>query len=355
MKEFLIFIFGTKVTVLNNNIRQILQGYATDIKRAIKTKEGLSLKDGTEMKTEKFTKAYYIKLGRGGEWETSSIRENKARIGWNNWTLEEINRGDWDALKIKYRHEYKTDGVATMDINALKKITQSASNDIWITFHKCQLWWCRLGKKGIFKDEISVYRLLSGEWHNHDIKGKPLLISQIPGNIAKVQGFRGTICEIAEVETLRRLINDKPSNAFKSISRNKAKLITEVAMGLEQLHWKDFETLVDLIFRNAGWRRVSLLGEVMKYVDMELVEPITEDKYQVQVKSRATVDEFEKYAQEFSHGIFRKLYFVVHSPDKTLAEFKNTKYEDIELILPKRLAKMIVEFGLTDWLLTKIK
>jgi len=307
------------------------------------------------MEMIKFTKAYYIKLGRGGKWEESSIRENKARIGWESWTLEEINQGDWTISKEKHRDEYKNKGAATADINALKSFSESVSDDIWITFHSSQLWWCNLGKKGFFEDSISKYRLLFGEWHSQDINGHPLLVNQIPGSIAKVQRFQGTICKIAEVEVLNRLINGSSSEAFKAISQIKASLVKEVARGLPQLHWKDFETLVDLLFRNAGWRRVSLLGEAMKYVDMELVEPITGDMYQVQVKSKATVNEFEEYAQEFSHGIYRKLYFVVHTPDKNLAEFQTDKYKDIELILPKQLAEMVVELGLTDWLLTKIR
>jgi hypothetical protein len=38
------------------------------------------------MEIIRFIKAYYSKLGRGGKWEESSIRENKARIGWESWT-----------------------------------------------------------------------------------------------------------------------------------------------------------------------------------------------------------------------------------------------------------------------------
>ncbi len=307
------------------------------------------------MEKVNFKKAYFIKLGRGGEWEASSIEENKARIGWLSWPLEEINRKDWNALKEKYLHEYKNKGTATNDINALKNFVESAADTIWVTFHNSQLWWCHLGKEGILEDVTSKYRLLSDKWHNHDINDHLLLANQIPGNLSRVQGFRGTICEIAEIEALRRLINDEPSDAFKAIHHAKSKLVAEVGKGLKQLHWKDFETLVDLLFRNAGWRRVSLLGETMKFVDMELLEPITGDKYQVQVKSVATVNEFEEYFRNFSHGIYRRLYFVVHSPDKKLAELKIDKYPNTELILPERLAKMIVEFGLTDWLLTKIK
>jgi hypothetical protein len=319
--------------------------------------KNLSRKDFACMDTINFTKAYYIKLGKGGIWEESSINEDKARIGWKTWQLSDINEGDWEALKKKYRKESKTKGAATADLNALKNFAKSTSDDIWITFHSSRLWWCHLGETDIQEDDISKYRQLSGKWQFKDTSGNSLLANQIPGTIGKVQGFRGTICTLSkdEVEALKRLLNDVPSEAHKTISQIKANLVTEVAKGMEPLHWKDFETLVDLVFRNAGWRRVSLLGEEMKYVDMELQAPITGDMYQVQVKSTATLIEYEEYAQQFLHGSFKKLYFVVHSPEKNLAAYVNDKYKDVELILPNRLAEMVVDLGLTDWLLKKIK
>lgn len=305
------------------------------------------------MERVNFTNAYYVKLGEGGKWEESSIKENKIRIGWREWPLEEINQGDWSAIKKRYGNS-KEESTVTRDINALRFIVESTSDDIWITFHKSQLWWCQLDKSGILEDEVSKYRLLSGIWHNQDINGHCLPVNQIPGSIAKIQRFSGTICKVHEVDSLRRLINDERSDAYRNILRIQKELTTEVEKGLKQLHWKDFETLVDLLFRNAGWHRVSLLGEAMKYADMELREPITGYMYQVQVKSKANLNEFKKYAQSFESEIYKRLYFVVHSPEESLASFKNDR-EDVELILPKRFAEMVVGFGLTDWLLTKIK
>ena len=307
------------------------------------------------MQTVDFKNAYYIKLGSGGKWEKSSIQENKIRIGWTNLTVEEINQRNWDIIKEKHQHVYKNKGSATADINALKTIVESTSDDIWITFHDRQLWWCRVGEPGIFKDEISRYRKVAGQWKNHDINGNPLIINQIPGSISKVQRFQGTRCRIKEVDDLRRLLNNQPSQAFQAISEAKKLLIEEVERGLKGLHWKDFETLVDLVFRNAGWRRTSVLGETMKFADIELEEPITGDLYQVQVKSAATVDDFEKYAKNFSPGNFRKFYFVVHSPQEKLANYQGVTDKDIELILPRQLAQMVVDFGLTDWVLKKIR
>jgi hypothetical protein len=55
--------------------------------------------------------------------------------------------------------------------------------------------------------------------------------------------------------------------------------------------------LVDLVFRQAGWQRLSVLGETMKFTDMDLLEPVTGDQYQVQVKSAATLADLESIRQ----------------------------------------------------------
>lgn len=309
------------------------------------------------MDTIRFTNAYYIKLGKGGKWEKSSIQENKMRIGWKDWELKEINQGDWDAIKENHRHEYKTKGAATADINALKIITESTPDDIWITFYENQLWWCRLGEIGIDKDKVSKYRPLSEKWRCEDINQMVLFKDQIPGSISKIARFQATVCTLGkiELEALKRLLNNLPSEAHETISRIKTSLVTEVSKGMDLLHWKDFEILVDLVFRNAGWRRVSLLGEDMKDFDLVLEEPITRSIYPVQVKSRAPASVFEEFAKKFSSDKYRKMYFVVRVLDENLAAYPTEKYPDVELILQKQLAEMVVDLGLTDWLMKKIR
>jgi hypothetical protein len=101
-------------------------------------------------------------------------------------------------------------------------------------------------------------------------------------------------------------------------------------------------------------RRLTFIGKAMKYVDMELVEPITKDLYQVQVKSQATLSDFKEYVEQFSSKNFRRLYFVVHSPTEDLINHQLNSKDNVELILPNRLAGMAVESGLIDWLMQKI-
>jgi hypothetical protein len=181
------------------------------------------------------------------------------------------------------------------------------------------------------------------------------LINQIPGRIAKLQGFRGTICRVKEVDELTRLVNRQYSSEFVAIRHSKDDLCRHIEAGLRNLHWKDFETLVDLLFRATGWRRISVLGENMKYSDIELEEPINGEMYQVQVKSVASIHDFQEYSRKFATDKYRKLFFVVHTPDRKLIEMPVQNEDTIQLVLPKRLAEMVVDLGMLGWLLNKIR
>ena len=306
------------------------------------------------METITCKNAYYVKLGRNGIWEDSSVKKRILRIGWSKQTLSDINKGRWNIIQKQLEDEISDKGTATRDCRALRMLCESTAEDIWITFHASHLWWCKVAEKRIFEDKVSKYRKVE-DWHCKDIFGTPLLINQIPGRIAKLQGFRGTICKVKEVEELTGLINRQYSSEFVAITHSRVDLCRHVETGLRRLHWKDFETLVDLLFRATCWRRVSVLGENMKYLDIELEEPINGEMYQVQVKSSALLRDFLEYAKKFQSEKYRKLFFVVHTPDKKLIEMPNQKENSVQLVLPGRLAEMVVDLGMVGWLLNKIR
>jgi hypothetical protein len=203
------------------------------------------------------------------------------------------------------------------------------------------------------EDSTSKLRRLTAPWRDKDIHGRLLLANQIPGGIAAVQLFRGTVCSV-DREPLERLINGEKSPEYLAMDQARGALVMRTAEAMRHLHWKDFETLVDLVFRQAGWRRNSVLGETMKYADLELEEPITGDRYQVQVKAKADLADYQECAAEFSSEAFRRLYFVVHSPSAPLASLSE-KGKEVELVLPERLAEMVVEGGLVGWVLGKVQ
>ena len=80
------------------------------------------------------------------------------------------------------------------------------------------------------------------------------------------------------------------------------------------------------------------------------------DRYQVQVKSRASQQQFNYYAHQFNPQTHRRSYFVVHTPDKDLEALQNEEGQvTTELILADRLSEMAVRLGLVEWLLNRIK
>ena len=300
-----------------------------------------------------FKDAYFIQLGRNGEWEQSSIDESKMRIGWGLQQVADLKADRLDALRKSLSGSHRTKGAVTRDLNSLRTVCNSTPHDIWITFFSSRLWWCRVEAPDIQQDAVSRYRKVD-RWSDVDIQDNVLLTNRIPGDLSKVQRFQGTVCKVRRRATLKRLLNNEPSPAYELIQESRDTLIDSVRQGIKNLHWKDFELFVDLLFRASGWRRLSMLGETMKFVDLELEDPLTNDKYQVQIESAASMKDFETYANQFGGAGYRKLYFVVHSPDAELAN-NQERSPDIELILPDRLAEMAVSLGLVDWLMQHIK
>jgi hypothetical protein len=305
------------------------------------------------MTTISIRKGFYIKLGKGGEWVKDCLTYGRLRFGWKDIHLNDIVTEKWEDINQQIIKINKTRGMATIDYKRLRDLALATPDDVWITFHDSQLWWCRLQSGPVQEDQISKYRLVQGQWFNTDIQGRALLINQIPGILSKTIGFRATVCSVEDLPGLQRLINGQVSPAFQEIERAKKILCVAVQNGIRNLHWKDFELLVDLIFRQAGWRRISVVGKTMKYMDIELEEPILGERYQVQIKSKADHAEFIQYKEQFHGGAFRKLFFIVHSPSKQLSQ-QNCHTEEVELILPERLAEMVVDAGLVSWVLNKV-
>ncbi len=295
--------------------------------------------------------AYYIKLGKGGEWESDSFAEGVLRVGWEHNDLRDINERNWPRIAEQLRTAQVHSAVATRDENALRQIVESDLSDVWITFSAACLWWCRLSGP-MEEDGKSKFRRTVNGWTDRDAQGRRLTIADIPGKVSKVQGFRGTVCSVPTKE-LWRLLKGEGSPAHAALERAAEVLAKEVSTAIQSLHWKDFETLVDLLFRSSGWRRLGISGGTMKYADLELEEPVTRERYQVQVKSTAGASQFREYRNDFGGRGFRKLYFVVHTPLADLTPDLAT--ESAELILPDRLGPMIVKAGLVDWVLAKIR
>lgn len=108
-----------------------------------------------------------------------------------------------------------------------------------------------------------------------------------------------------------------------------------------------------VLLSDAGWQRISVLGQQAKAFDLELREAVTGDRYVVQVKSRAGRQDLEETLRSFSPEVYRRVFFVVHRPvpDRRLVDGLPSY---VDLVLPERLAQLSVGAGLTDWIEDKV-
>lgn len=306
------------------------------------------------MATVGIDSAFYIKLGRGGEWEEDSIASGLLRFGWIHQSVDDINNKRWSLIEQQLREAHWTSpGQATRAFNGLRSICESTQSDVWISFHKAKLWWARVSPTPVARDSVSMYRTIIGEWSDKNIQGKLLVATELPGKLAQLQAYRWTMCSVQHKEILQRVLEGSVSPKALAIARQRNLLAAELTDAIRDLHWKDFETLVDLVFRDSGWIRVSVLGQQAKAYDLELREPITGDRCVVQVKSTAGRSDLTETVQQFSEEDFRRVFFVVHSPAPDLVGAVELP-DHVKLVPPEDLALRVIDAGLTTWLQDKV-
>jgi hypothetical protein len=199
----------------------------------------------------------------------------------------------------------------------------------------------------------SRYRSCLDRWWNKSLGGRQLNIRALPGYITKtVSGFRGTICQVDRGDAVLRLINDEMDpHVQEALDRRKA-LVESVEKVIERLYWKDFETLVDLIFQRSGWPRVSRLGGNQKLIEFELENPVTGERSFVQVKSQADQRTLDDYVTGFDRDAgYTRMFFVCHSAKGKL----QTDNPGAFIWTGAKVADMAVKTGLADWVLEKVQ
>lgn len=307
------------------------------------------------------SEALYIKLGsKDDKWEDGCIHEKQIlKLGYKEINHELCLRGEEWETKVKEEcknFRRSNVGAATRDVKQIRRFYEAKEDVLWITFHANMLWWCFSTPEVTQLPDKTKVRPVIGRWNCNDIEGRHLDFEQLSGNLLSLQRFSGTICSVREpkFEYLINKINCNMPNKVKEVQNTLSELINKLEKIIPDLHWKDFEILIDLIFRQAGWQRVSSLGETQKTLDLDLRSLITGDKYGVQIKSRADLAEFKSYQKECGNMKgYSKFYFVVHSPSSDLKEI--TKHEDFKfkLILLHDVARWAAKYGLTEWIIAK--
>jgi len=242
------------------------------------------------------TQALYIKLGRSGSWEEESLREGIIRFGYNETPFEAAKAGDWEAVRGFWTEARGSSKTASQDLTQIRYFFEADESTLWVTFHGGYLYWC-FAKPGVSKHEDGdghVRQTLDG-WHKADINGTALTTDTISGNLLKVQGFRGRICQVGAFDYLVRKLNGKLLPEVRSALEAEDQLVELIVPLMRLLTWQDFELLVELIFSQSGWRRVGQLGKTQKTIDLELLLPTSGERAFVQVKSSTSKKELAEY------------------------------------------------------------
>lgn len=300
------------------------------------------------------SKAFFIKLGGQGNWDKECTSQGVIRLGYGSADHSLCKDGKWGKVRELIQKGTQNSGAVTRHVNQIKSFYEADETVIWITFHSDRLWWCFSSQEVIPSDNDTRIRRTVDGWHDSDISGKPLHKILLSGKLLAVQGYRGTICNV-DLDYLLHKINGTVEPHVAAAQNAFVGLRDALIPIIQKLAPTDLETLTDLIFRQSGWMRTSVLGGTEKDIDLELQSPVTDERIAVQVKSKSNASIWRKYRERFdSMTGFNRFYYVTHSPDKSLlAAMEEDQPENFEFWNVEKLAEQAVRGGLTGWLLDK--
>ena len=297
--------------------------------------------------------SFYIKLGESGAWERECIRDGTLRFGYNGTPLDACLEGRWDEVAAYWlRHSPKGNaGSATRHAHQIKWFFEATPQQVFITYHDRRLWWCRPeGPVDVQADGTHVRQTVDG-WHDQSIAGAPLAMTRLSGKLLKTEAFRGTVCRVDAHAYLMRKLHDELSPELEEAEQAEAALCAAVQKLIALLTWQDFELLVDLIFSTSGWRRVSATGGTQKTIDLDLVSPTTSERAFVQIKSKADGAALTRYVDLLQGSeTYDRMFFVWHTGGLN----EGMHQDGVVMVGPQRLARMVVDAGLSSWVRDKV-
>lgn len=306
----------------------------------------------TQTNFDNIGNVFFIKLGKGGCWEEESIEEGIIRFGYNETPHKLASEGRWPEVKDSLRGVWsENEGVLTSHVTQIRRYYEADEKDIFITFHGGGLYWSHpKGPIERYADGGHWRRTVAG-WSNRSIGGQVLSEDKLSGNLTKVQMFQGTISSVWQKEYLLRRLQDQDLPEVARANVAEEEMVSSNVALMKLLTWRDFELLVDLVFTSSGWRRVAEVGRSQKTVDIELMLPTTQERAFVQVKSKTNDKELKDYISEFQrYKLHTRMFYVWHSGSIKM----EGDHAGVTLVDPYRLARMVLDAGLSSWLRDKV-
>ncbi len=88
-------------------------------------------------------------------------------------------------------------------------------------------------------------------------------------------------------------------------------------------------------------------------MDLDLNIPILNQRIGIQIKSLSNLKEFELYLTEFKEmEDFSQFFYIVHSPTEDLQQY-TVNEDNVQLIFLDEISRLVVQYGLVDWIIKK--
>lgn len=299
---------------------------------------------------------HYIKLGEGGRWENECFKEGIIRFGFDTGServLSYASKHQWNKLKEYWSKKGFASQTVTSYVNQMKSYFEDDGSVLWITFSRNTMWYGFTNGElpKAHHDGDGSCKKMSIPWRNTDVNNKLLEMDFLSGNLTKTASYRSTICGLSADAARYAIdrISGKLPDEVEAAKSARDSLVMSMERLLRLLTWKDFEVLIELIFAQSGWKRISATGGVQKTIDFSLWQPLTNERAFVQVKSETDSKELEAYIKKSKAENLGRMFYVYHTGNNV----SRHKEQGVTIWDGKEVAAQVVRNGLVDWLIEK--
>jgi hypothetical protein len=300
----------------------------------------------------------YIKLGENGKWAANALEQGTIPFGYRSVDHRACLAGKWDEVRRQLLRMGRTVKGVSQGLRELKDFYGLPENTLWVTMADGHFWWAFaegpvVGIEPGNSDEPARYRRTRAGWSKTSLTGEPLTVRSLSSALTRTANYQMTICGIKHADYLLRRIRDERDPLHAQATTLKVETREIGLLMIRQLDWRDFETLVDLIFARGGWQRSSVLGKNQADVDLILTQPTIGETAWVQIKSGTSQAELDDYLGRFRRdGSCDRFFFVCHSPAGAL---RLPAQPRLHLWAAERLSDAAIDAGLFEWLMDRTR
>jgi hypothetical protein len=298
----------------------------------------------------------YIKLGENGKWATNALQQGIIPFGYRLVDHRSCLGGDWSEVRRQLIGMGRSAQGASQGLREIKDFYGLPTDTLWITAADGHFWWAFADGPVVEAerdnlDEPARYRRTRAGWSNKSLTRRPLTVRSLSSALTRTANYQMTICTVKHADYLLRRIRDERNPLHVHATECRTKLRDAGLRMIQQLDWRDFEILVDLIFARGGWQRTSVLGKYQIDVDLILSQPLLGETAWVQIKSTASQAGLNNYLDRFQRdGSCERFFFVCHSAAGPLTL---PPQPGLHLWTGERLSHAAIEAGLLDWLIER--